>query len=538
MKQATSIITIALVLLSFNALCLANDYYVDAVNGDNSKTGAAQDQAWKTITYTILHAAASQGNPAVIHIAASTYNMALGETFPLTMDDDIQLIGDNKDTTIIDATGSSSSVIYSQYADNVKIEGLTITGGEGSLKTQGEIEAMLGGGFYLDTSSIDIDNCIIRENTAEMGGGISFAKSTLNLTNCEIRDNKAISPNEQATGGGIFGGATSGKIENCIISNNTANLGGGVSSRPLFPPIENCQIINNAVTRSDDMGTGGGIICTMSDFSINNSTISENKSNMGGGVVCLQASPDLKNCQIIGNFATSSNDMAGGGGIICMTKASPTIENCLIKENKSDYGGGIMYLDNSSPVVTNSTIENNKANKYGGAFYYESGSQSKIINCLILNNYGHEGGAIVSNNASPKFNLCTIAGNTGNYANGFYAVSGGKPTLTSSILWNNDVYPIRGAVTITYSDVEYGFDGEGNINQDPLFASGPWGDYYLSSMSSGDNADSPCIDAANELPIMGFNPKDYITRCDGVFDSGRVDMGYHYMPRMFSSGLR
>ena len=30
------------------------------------------------------------------------------------------------------------------------------------------------------------------------------------------------------------------------------------------------------------------------------------------------------------------------------------------------------------------------------------------------------------------------------------------------------------------------------------------------------------------LPIFGYNHKKYITRADGVSDTGRVDMGYHY----------
>jgi hypothetical protein len=72
--------------------------------------------------------------------------------------------------------------------------------------------------------------------------------------------------------------------------------------------------------------------------------------------------------------------------------------------------------------------------------------------------------------------------------------------------------------------------GAGNIHTDPLFVTGPLGDYYLSQTDANDpnqTVDSNCVDAGSDLAIdVGLHL--YTTRTDEVFDTNMVDMGYHY----------
>jgi len=82
-------------------------------------------------------------------------------------------------------------------------------------------------------------------------------------------------------------------------------------------------------------------------------------------------------------------------------------------------------------------------------------------------------------------------------------------------------------LNVTYSLVQGGYAGTGNIDADPLFLAGPMGAYYLSQTAAGQPADSPALDAGSRLASeAGLDTR--ATRTDSVSDSGIVDMGYHY----------
>ena len=73
----------------------------------------------------------------------------------------------------------------------------------------------------------------------------------------------------------------------------------------------------------------------------------------------------------------------------------------------------------------------------------------------------------------------------------------GNPTVTNCILWNDNPDEIFGnSLTVTYSCVQGGFPGIGNIDQDPLFLDPFNSDVHLMEFS-------PCIDAGdNYVPVI------------------------------------
>jgi len=96
--------------------------------------------------------------------------------------------------------------------------------------------------------------------------------------------------------------------------------------------------------------------------------------------------------------------------------------------------------------------------------------------------------------------------------------------VVSSILWGDSPQEIyvyrRASINITYSDIKGGWSGTGNINADPMFITGPFGEYYL-------KVGSLCIDAGSgSAEDAGLF--DRTTQVDGTPDTGTVDMGYHY----------
>ncbi|MBU1628396.1 hypothetical protein KKB18_13590 [bacterium] len=98
-------------------------------------------------------------------------------------------------------------------------------------------------------------------------------------------------------------------------------------------------------------------------------------------------------------------------------------------------------------------------------------------------------------------------------------------------------------VIINYSDVVTETidinPGEGNINKDPIFVSGPnqnysWGDYYR--CKSGYNQPMSRWGKPNSAPRFRLSMDDDCT--DGIFDTDRIDMGYHYSPHVqFEFGI-
>ncbi len=70
--------------------------------------------------------------------------------------------------------------------------------------------------------------------------------------------------------------------------------------------------------------------------------------------------------------------------------------------------------------------------------------------------------------------------------------------------------------------------GPNSISEDPHWTSGPNGDFYLSSISGGQETDSPCLNAGDVAAEARNLSENYTVQTDHAFDQGIVDMGYHY----------
>jgi hypothetical protein len=207
---------------------------------------------------------------------------------------------------------------------------------------------------------------------------------------------------------------------------------------------------------------------------------------------------------IINGTGTSRySDFTYGGGIDCYNSSSPTIKNCFIYNNSATgYGGGICCWRDSSPIIENCKIDNNSAITYNGGGIFISGnrkSSPKIINCLITNNTaGTSGGGICYAGGDSLISNCTISGNEAEKGagGGIYGENESTATIINSIVWDNTaghrdneiglLYE-KSAPTVTFSNILGGYDGEGNIDEDPLFVNAAGGDYHL-------QLGSPCID--------------------------------------------
>jgi hypothetical protein len=193
-----------------------------------------------------------------------------------------------------------------------------------------------------------------------------------------------------------------------------------------------------------------------------------------------------------------------------------------------------------------------------------SAAQLKLSSCVITSH--RDCGIKVSNESTLSLDHCIIAGNAGAglrslrqsggrrgtvfskvdlaqctiVQNQGYALDGDGITMTNSILHGNGSaaggVQIKGNnVTVSYSDVQGGFSGLGNIDVDPAFvASGGWtdpntyvmGDCHLKSRAGhwnpgisawvSDDVTSPCIDAGDPSAAFDVEPSP---------NGGRVNLG-------------
>ena len=150
---------------------------------------------YKTIQLAIDAATAGDA----VHINSGTYYEKID-----LLGKAIQVIGiDGPETTSIDATGLSGSVIYCANNEGPKtvISGLTLTGGTGTVHPVWKM--LQGGGIFIYLASPMISNCIITGNQAEYAGGIWAQEYFSSITNVRFENNQATYPKTRWCGGSL-----------------------------------------------------------------------------------------------------------------------------------------------------------------------------------------------------------------------------------------------------------------------------------------------------------------------------------------------
>jgi len=193
----------------------------------------------------------------------------------------------------------------------------------------------------------------------------------------------------------------------------------------------------------------GSGLCGIDGLTIRNGTGTLlNNARYGGGVYCQSALPLIANVRIVGNTA------AYGAGIYCAS-ASPKFANAVVAGNSASASGGGAYHRYSSPRLSNCTFSANSASSGAGLANFSSSSPS-LVNCIL---WGNSGPAITNNSST---------------------------------------------ATVTYSDVQGGSAGTGNLAVNPRFVRvpgpGPDDTWATSDDDYGDlrlQIGSPCVDAGN-----------------------------------------
>jgi len=205
-------LSIIVILMSAVSLYAA-DFYVDT-DGLNHPDNGSEDSPFRTVTYALAVADTTDGSPHTIYVAEGRYSGL--ELFPLPMLDNVSIIGEDRDDTILDASNSNTSVIAAIDVSNWSIQNLTITGGY-------EIQ---GGGLLVTLGSdVLLKNLHITGNTA----------------------NYSVAPGTQGEGGGLF----LYECDNVVVENVLFNLnsaithGGAIMATRCSPVLNNVSLHHN-----------------------------------------------------------------------------------------------------------------------------------------------------------------------------------------------------------------------------------------------------------------------------------------------------
>ncbi|RCK72025.1 MAG: Fibronectin type III domain protein [Anaerolineae bacterium] len=415
----------------------------------------------------------------------------------------------------------------------------------------------------IDKNDTNTDGNFIAETAADINGSNSYHVVTGSGTdNTAVLDgfiitagqaNQAVDPHYY--GGGMYNNSGSPTLINLTFSGNLAyTAGGGMYNKSGSPTLTNVIFSGNRVNGGSNYG--GGMYNYSSSPTLTNVIFSGNMGNgdysYGGGMYNANySSPKLTNVIFAGNKVDGTYN-SYGGGMYNVGFSSPILTNVtffgnrtLWKGGSGGYGGGMSNINTSNPNLNNVTFYGNSAS-YGGGMYNNERSNPTLTNVTFSGNSASNYGGGMANiyYSSPTLTNVTFSGNSAsNFGGGMYNNNNSSPTLTNIILWGNTatngagIYNNNSTPTISYSDIQGGYTGTGNINADPRFVDADGADNIAGTPD--DNLrlqrSSPAIDAGKNAAV----PADVTTDLDGkqrfwdittVTDTGSgtppiVDMG-------------
>lgn len=241
------------------------------------------------------------------------------------------------------------------------------------------------------------------------------------------------------------------------------------------------------------------------------------------------------------------DDFYHDGAGIMLFDAAPTVDGVVVRENLAERcAGGISVFTREwaafpavGPVIRDSEFRDNQAGVavpgIGGAIDVYGNTRATIVNDLFVGNTAGGGQVAVLGWSTATIRSSTFDG-VGQAA-GVLVHQYGTATVLDTIFVNQTTAPpvevnSGGNATLSgnfYWNFQDSWEppADSGTVADPLFASGPRGDYYLSQTAAGQAVTSPAVDAgsgpATDLPGL-------TTRTDGVPDEGVVDAGFHYAP--------
>lgn len=281
-------------------------------------------------------------------------------------------------------------------------------------------------------------------------------------------------------------------IADLTIQNGWSAAGGGaIRCRDSGVTVDGCRLLDNM---AGDHASGGAVDADGGEFVLTDCLVSGNCAAFGGAIYTHAGSLTLEGCTISGNRA-----LFGIGGVFAYSGSK--ITNCRIEHNLAPECAGIEAWEDV--LIQQCLIRWNHALDSRGAI---CGGQ--YVNSLIAGNVSDHGSGVGTGDLLVN---CTVVDNRGEEDAALEA-----DQVANCIVWGNTPEQIESGTDVTYTCVEGGCPGTGNIDDDPQLAFDE--DQHLT-------AGSPCIGAGTKHPPGGLPKVDLDGNPRPLPAGGVADMG-------------
>jgi len=455
-------------------------------------------------------------------------------------------------------------------ADGCGLDSVTITGGVAANVTSTNQTQRKGGGLYLSGGAMLVGNCVFTGNRAQYGGAVYMENTSPWFTACTFKANSVhcASSLMNTHGGGICMKNSGPTFSKCLIAENSGEycMGAGVyASDGSHPFYSECDFFMNLATLGECYG--GGVFEVGCNSSFKTCRFAWNRSVYGGHCVHgVNTTSVLTDCVFKDDsesstavfisdrcnytFKDSSFTECMGtevSAIQTFLNVTCTVDNCIFSGNGTPstipQGAVIDAQKSTSLVVRNSEFN---GNVIGGVTAVQTANttiancrfdrthevaavrlsawggdaepcSADIVNCVFN---GCDAGALyVDWGMTANVTNCTFYGNTGPSAVIEAEAYATAVNVKNSILWNSTpahfaILPGEGdvALSVTYSDVQGGYAGTGNLWINPMFVGAEfYENFHLNPMSNlrdkgtpdGAPADDLDGNVRDALPDMG-----------------------------------
>ncbi len=372
---------------------VASDLFVNPL-GSNDNSGLTPDQPLKNIVFALAKIISDPDTVRTIHLANGVYSPSANqENFPVNLRSYINIQGESRDSTILDADSLTYLLHSSRLDHDYMVSGLTLQRGNG-------------------------------RDFGDATGGIQLTVS-YNITFRNILIHKCYHYFGSAYNNGCSDNVTFDNVEVAYCKRGDAALKIGSIHSPILGPdqdtvyLTNCKVHHCGPGEDPDSSPGGGI-------------------DIIGGLYAPPFYTFLTNCEVSDNLALYPSQYYVDSGILLATNVITYLINCTIGNNVGLFNPdncALAIQEFSKAYVINSILYGNKPRQVG-VFGYENtpselylkysllqGGEDSIFNTNTTNVIYYDP---VSNlNTAPLWDTASM------YP---YSLSGGSPCIDAGTL--------------------------------------------------------------------------------------------------------